>query len=46
MDLIDPASIIYNLLSMMKNMTCVNHKEAELVCINPECTAKCSYLCL
>jgi hypothetical protein len=26
-------------------MTCVNHKEAEQVCINPECKATCSYIC-
>jgi len=29
----------------MKHMTCVNHKEAEQVCINPECKATCSYIC-
>jgi hypothetical protein len=30
----------------MKHMTCVNHKEAEQVCINPECRATCAYICL
>ena len=30
----------------MKHMTCVNHKEALEVCINPDCQAKCAYLCL
>jgi hypothetical protein len=26
-------------------MTCVNHKEAQQVCLNPDCRATCSYIC-
>ena len=29
----------------MKHMTCVNHKEAQQVCITPSCKASCSYVC-
>ena len=27
-------------------MTCVTHKQAEHVCLNPECKASCSYICI
>ena len=29
----------------MKHMTCVNHKEAQQVCLNADCKAACSYIC-
>ena len=30
----------------MSNLTCVNAKKAEQICINENCRAECSYICL
>jgi hypothetical protein len=37
--------ISQNNIIKMKHMTCVNHKEAQQVCISPSCKASCSYVC-